>query len=41
VPLHEPPAAPLEGTHDHLSHTLKVLFGGPAAVTDHVEVERA
>jgi sugar phosphate isomerase/epimerase len=39
VPLHERPAEPLDGTHDHLTQTLAVLFGGPSAVTDHVEVE--
>ena len=39
VPLHEPPAEPLDGTHDHLKQTLAVLLGGPSAVTDHIEVE--
>jgi sugar phosphate isomerase/epimerase len=39
VPLHERPAAPLDGTHDHLVRTLRVLFGGSTPVTDHVEVE--
>jgi hypothetical protein len=39
VPLHEVPAEPLEGTQEQLGQTLDVLFGGPAAVTDHVEVE--
>jgi sugar phosphate isomerase/epimerase len=39
VPLHQRPADPLDGTHEQLSHTLRALFGGPHAVTDHVEVE--
>ncbi|GLU47984.1 metabolite traffic protein EboE [Nocardiopsis ansamitocini] len=39
VPLHQGPLAPLEGTQDHLSHTLTALFGGGAPVTDHLEVE--
>lgn len=39
VPLHERPADPLDGTHDHLTQTLTALLGGPSAVTDHIEVE--
>ncbi|WP_129667555.1 metabolite traffic protein EboE [Phytoactinopolyspora endophytica] len=39
VPLHQRPAEPLDGTHDHLEQTLRLLFGGPSAVTDHIEVE--
>ncbi|MFC4563564.1 metabolite traffic protein EboE [Nocardiopsis mangrovi] len=39
VPVHAPPAEPLRGTGDHLAATLGRVFGGPAALTDHVEVE--
>ncbi|AYY14775.1 xylose isomerase [Actinobacteria bacterium YIM 96077] len=39
VPLHEHPAAPLEGTQDELHETLVTLLGGASAITDHVEVE--
>lgn len=39
LPLDTAPAAPLRGTHDVLVRTLTELFGGPAALTDHVEVE--
>jgi sugar phosphate isomerase/epimerase len=39
VPLHAVPRPPLRSTRTELSHTLEAVFGGPAAVTDHVEVE--
>lgn len=39
IPLHADVAPPLAGTHDVLIRTLTELFGGGAAVTDHVEVE--
>lgn len=39
LPLGAPAAAPLRGTHDVLVRTLTGLFGGPAALTAHVEVE--
>ncbi|MGH3519949.1 MAG: metabolite traffic protein EboE [Haloechinothrix sp.] len=39
VPVHEQPEPPLGSTQDHLERTLRALFGGSSAVTDHVEVE--
>ncbi|MFG1810871.1 metabolite traffic protein EboE [Streptomyces sp. NPDC049040] len=39
VPLHAPPEPPLAGTSAVLEQTLAVLFGGPEALADHVEVE--
>lgn len=39
VPLHQAPQAPLESTGGHLERTLGALFGGPGALTDHLEVE--
>ncbi|PRY01733.1 metabolite traffic protein EboE [Allonocardiopsis opalescens] len=39
VPVHAPPAAPLLGTQRHLADALGALFGGPAPLTDHIEVE--
>jgi sugar phosphate isomerase/epimerase len=39
IPLHAEVAPPLAGTHDVLIRTLMEMFGGGAAVTDHVEVE--
>jgi sugar phosphate isomerase/epimerase len=39
VPLHADPAPPLTSTRPVLTATLTELFGGPAARTDHVEVE--
>jgi hypothetical protein len=39
VPLHAAVEPPLAGTHDVLVRTLAELYGGGAAVTDHVEVE--
>ncbi|WP_433701344.1 metabolite traffic protein EboE [Nocardiopsis sp. CA-288880] len=39
VPLHAPAAAPLRGTTDHLTDTLRHLLGPGGARTDHVEVE--
>ncbi|WP_329172021.1 metabolite traffic protein EboE [Streptomyces sp. NBC_01477] len=39
VPLHAPPEPPLAGTSAVLEQTLGLLFGGPAALADHVEVE--
>ncbi|MGW8527462.1 metabolite traffic protein EboE [Nocardiopsis sp. NPDC055824] len=39
VPLHAPAAAPLRGTTDHLTDTLRRLLGPGGARTDHVEVE--
>jgi hypothetical protein len=37
--VHEQPEAPLRATQDHLTATLRGLFGGERALTDHVEVE--
>jgi sugar phosphate isomerase/epimerase len=39
VPVHAEPEPPLRSTRAELAATLGALFGGPAAVTDHVEVE--
>lgn len=39
VPLHAPPQPPLTSTSAVLEQTLAGLFAGPAALTDHVEVE--
>jgi sugar phosphate isomerase/epimerase len=39
VPLHAAPQPPLTSTTPVLEQTLAALFGGPAALTDHVEVE--
>lgn len=39
VPLHEQLPAPLGTTSDVLSQTLDALFGGPRALTDHIEAE--
>ncbi|MFD3531926.1 metabolite traffic protein EboE [Streptomyces sp. NPDC058664] len=39
VPLHEEPAAPLTSTRPVLRDTLRALFAGDHAATDHVEVE--
>jgi sugar phosphate isomerase/epimerase len=39
TPLHAPAAPPLGGTQPVLLAALAALFGGPAALTDHVEVE--
>ncbi|MEU6040168.1 metabolite traffic protein EboE [Actinomadura sp. NPDC047616] len=39
LPLHADPPAPLAGTRADLRAALDVLLGGPAARTDHVEVE--
>ncbi|GLV98111.1 metabolite traffic protein EboE [Streptomyces lavendulae] len=39
VPLHEEPAPPLASTGPVLRDTLRALFGGDHAVTDHIEVE--
>jgi len=39
VPLHAEPQPPLRSTRAELGATLDALFGGPTAVTDHVEVE--
>jgi Xylose isomerase-like TIM barrel len=39
VPLHAPAAAPLASTQPVLVETLRQLFGGPHALTAHVEVE--
>ncbi|TDD70065.1 xylose isomerase [Jiangella aurantiaca] len=39
VPVHEQPEPPLAATQQHLTATLRALFGGERAVTDHVEVE--
>jgi sugar phosphate isomerase/epimerase len=39
VPVHAGPRPPLRSTQDHLRRSLHALFGGPRALTDHVEVE--
>ncbi|RRO17032.1 xylose isomerase [Saccharopolyspora rhizosphaerae] len=39
VPIHRRPEPPLGSTQDDLDTTLHALFAGPAALTDHVEVE--
>ncbi|MEV4013023.1 metabolite traffic protein EboE [Nonomuraea angiospora] len=39
VPLHADVPAPLRSTREVLQGTLEQVFGGPAALTDHVEVE--
>ncbi|GAA2453905.1 metabolite traffic protein EboE [Actinomadura vinacea] len=39
LPLHADPPAPLTSTRADLCAALNALFGGPAARTDHVEVE--
>ncbi|MCX5193833.1 metabolite traffic protein EboE [Streptomyces sp. NBC_00249] len=39
VPLHEEPAPPLASTGPVLRDSLRALFGGDHAVTDHIEVE--
>ncbi|RCG27013.1 sugar phosphate isomerase/epimerase [Sphaerisporangium album] len=39
LPLHAAPQPPLASTSAVLSDTLDALLGGPAALTDHVEVE--
>ncbi|MFD4603019.1 metabolite traffic protein EboE [Streptomyces sp. NPDC058464] len=39
APLHAEPEPPLRTTSDELSSTLRELFGGAQALTDHVEVE--
>ncbi|MEY9875796.1 sugar phosphate isomerase/epimerase [Streptacidiphilus sp. MAP12-33] len=39
VPLYQRPDAPLDSTVDTLRETLRLLFGGPRALTDHIEVE--
>ena len=39
VPMHSEPVAPLRSTRDHLDQTLAAMFGGPTALTDHVELE--
>jgi sugar phosphate isomerase/epimerase len=39
LPLHADPPAPLTSTRAELTATLKALFGGASARTDHVEAE--
>jgi sugar phosphate isomerase/epimerase len=39
TPVHAPAAPPLSSTQPVLLDTLAALFGGPVALTDHVEVE--
>nr|BFE38506.1 metabolite traffic protein EboE [Actinomadura rugatobispora] len=39
MPLHADPPAPLTSTRAELAATLRALVGGPAARTDHIEVE--
>jgi hypothetical protein len=39
LPLHAAPEAPLTGTQAELTGSLRALVGGPAALTDHIEVE--
>jgi sugar phosphate isomerase/epimerase len=39
VPLHADPPPPLRTTRRELDDLLGLMFGGPSAVTDHVEVE--
>ena len=39
VPLHADPTPPLVTTHEQLTGTLRALFGGERALTDHVEAE--
>jgi sugar phosphate isomerase/epimerase len=39
VPLHQQPEPPLSSTTEVLRETLAQLFGGPRALTDHIEVE--
>ncbi len=39
LPLHADPEPPLSSTSGVLNSTLEALFGGPRALTDHVEVE--
>ncbi|SNX64963.1 sugar phosphate isomerase/epimerase [Streptomyces sp. TLI_55] len=39
APLHTAPEPPLRSTADQLDEVLAGLLGGPAAVTDHIEVE--
>ena len=39
VPLHAAPASPLRSTSEELVRTLRVLLGGPRALTAHLEVE--
>jgi hypothetical protein len=39
LPLHADPPGPLTGTRAELTGTLRALLAGPAARTDHVEVE--
>ncbi|MGP3948698.1 metabolite traffic protein EboE [Streptomyces sp. 7N604] len=39
VPLHADPRPPLRSTRTELSTALETLVGGPAALTDHLEVE--
>ncbi|MFE7511054.1 metabolite traffic protein EboE [Streptomyces sp. NPDC057540] len=41
VPLHDEPAPPLSSTRTVLTDTLRALFAGDRALTDHVEVETA
>ncbi|MCX5365674.1 metabolite traffic protein EboE [Streptomyces sp. NBC_00124] len=39
APLHAAPEPPLSTTADELTSSLRVLLGGPQAVSDHIEVE--
>ncbi|MER6182955.1 metabolite traffic protein EboE [Streptomyces sp. NPDC001652] len=39
APLHAAPEPPLSTTADELTASLRVLLGGPQAVSDHIEVE--
>jgi sugar phosphate isomerase/epimerase len=39
APLHAAPEPPLSTTADELTSSLRVLLGGPHAVSDHIEVE--
>ncbi|MEU5323087.1 metabolite traffic protein EboE [Streptomyces sp. NPDC021056] len=39
APLHASPEPPLSTTADELTASLRVLLGGPQAVSDHIEVE--
>lgn len=39
IPVHRRPEPPLESTTGVLRDTFAALFGGPSAVTDHVELE--
>ncbi|MFE7194363.1 metabolite traffic protein EboE [Kitasatospora sp. NPDC057541] len=39
IPVHATPDPPLRSTRSELTATLDALFGGPTALTDHVDVE--